>query len=157
MSAISRDLNATQRTPITGGINADGPFWDYLERREFRVPRCVGCGRWMWPAHYRCGDCGSWDQEWLERPLHGAVYSWTRTWYAFDRTQERAEDVPYVVVLVEIPETDGARVLGVLSGSEDGLRIGAAVQGSICEPAPKAKGYPSVVWTLEAPEEGDRA
>ena len=59
----------------------------------------------------------------------GTVYSWTRTWYAFDRTRERAGDVPYVVVLVEVDGTDGARVLGVLAGDEATLKIGARVAG----------------------------
>jgi acetyl-CoA acetyltransferase len=34
---------------------------------------------------------------------HGTVYAWSRTWYAFDRVIERKAQVPYVVVLAEIP------------------------------------------------------
>lgn len=148
MSVAADDEEIVQREPITGGINADGPFWDHLERGEFRLPRCAGCGRWMWPAHFRCGSCGSWDQEWVPRPLEGTIYSWTRTWYVFDRTQERADDLPYVVLLVEIPDTDGARVLGVLEASDEDLRIGAPVVGSVKAPSAKSKGYPSIVWAI---------
>jgi hypothetical protein len=36
-------------------------------------------------------------------------------WYAFDRTAERAPDVPYVVVLAEIPAADGAHREGAFA------------------------------------------
>ena len=133
---------------ITGGIGADDPFWEALEAGEFRLPRCAGCSRWTWPAHWRCGDCGSLDFEWCRLEPAGTVYSWTRTWYPFDRTKERADDVPYVVVLVEVDGTDGARVLGVLAGDEAPLKIGARVSGTILPPSEKTKGYPSVVWSV---------
>lgn len=106
---------------INGGINADEKYWEFLEDSEFRLPRCAGCARWMWPAHFRCGDCGSWEQEWVPVDPSGSVYSWTRSWHAFDRTRERAED---------------------------GLRIGAPVRGHIDPPSPKSKGYPALRWSL---------
>jgi uncharacterized OB-fold protein len=139
----------SERTPITGGINADGPYWDALENNEFRLPRCAQCKTWQWPAHFRCGACGSWENEWVEVPPAGTVYSWTRSWYAFDRTQERAEDVPYVVVLAEIADAGGARVMGVLEGDDAGLRIGARVIGTIHPPAAKSKWYPSITWSIQ--------
>jgi hypothetical protein len=133
---------------ITGGIGADDPYWEALEAGEFRLPRCAGCGRWTWPAHWRCGECGSWEFRWSAVEPTGTVYSWTRTWYAFDRTKERAGDVPYVVVLVEVDGTDGARVLGVLAGDEAPLKIGARVTGAILPPSEKAQGYPSIAWSI---------
>jgi uncharacterized OB-fold protein len=135
---------------INGGINADDGYWEGLQEGEFRLPRCPVCGTWRWPAHFRCGSCGGWDQEWVPVEPRGVVYSWTRTWYAFDRTQHRAEDVPYVVVLAQIPHAGGARVLGVLRGPETELRIGATVTGSIDPPSEKSLGYPAIRWTLEA-------
>ena len=133
---------------ITAGIGADDGYWEALEAGEFRLPRCAGCSRWTWPAHWRCGECGSWDFEWCRLEPAGTVYSWTRTWYPFDRTKERADDVPYVVVLVEVEGADGARVLGVLAGDEAPLKIGARVSGTILPPSEKTKGYPSVVWSV---------
>jgi uncharacterized OB-fold protein len=133
---------------ITGGIGADDPFWDGLEAGELRLPRCGGCGRWTWPAHWRCGECGSWEFRWTEVEPAGTVFSWTRTWYAFDRTRERAGDVPYVVALVEVDGTDGARILGVLAGDEAPLQVGARVTGAILPPSEKSLGYPSLVWSV---------
>ena len=144
-------------TKISGNIDADEGFWEALEAGEFRLPRCAGCARWTWPAHFRCGECGSWDFTWEALPPTGTIYSWTRTHYAFDRTMERAGDIPYVVALVEVDGADGARVMGVLDGTEEGLRIGASVTGTILPVSEKAKGYPSVVWSLRAPAGADRA
>jgi hypothetical protein len=134
---------------IAGGIGADDGYWEFLEAGEFRLPRCSGCQQWTWPAHWRCGECGSWDFEWAPLDPRGVVYSWTRTWYAFDRTTERAEDVPYVVLLVEVEGAGGARVMGVLEGDEEGLRIGTPARGTIRPPSEKSKGYPSLVWSLD--------
>jgi uncharacterized OB-fold protein len=133
---------------ISGGIDADETYWEALAAGEFRLPRCARCRRWTWPAHWRCGRCGSWDFDWAPVEPKGVVYSWTRTWYAFDRTRERAGDLPYVVMLVEIDGADGARVMGVLAGDDAPLKIGAPVTGAILPPSEKAKGYPSIVWSL---------
>jgi len=135
---------------IVGGIGADDPYWRALEEGRFELPRCAGCAAWMWPAHWRCGRCGSWELHWVAVEPVGSVYSWTRSSYAFDRVRERAPDVPYVTLLTEVANTDGARVMGMLVGSEVGLRIGAAVRGEIQRPSPKSKGYPSICWRLQA-------
>lgn len=134
---------------IVGGIGADDGFWRALEQGHFKLPRCAGCAAWLWPAHFRCGKCGAWDLKWDALEPVGRVFSWTRSHYAFDRVKERAEDVPYVTLLAEIPAADGARVLGMLAGSEEGLRIGAPVRGLITPPSIKSKHYPSIRWSLD--------
>lgn len=138
-----------ERHRITGGIGADDPFWRALEDGELRLCRCAGCATWVWPAHFRCGACGGWDMDWPEVAARGRVFSWTRSWYAFERVAERAADLPYVTIVAELPEADGARVMGVLCGDETGLRVGAAVTGKILPPSETTKFYPSIVWELD--------
>jgi uncharacterized OB-fold protein len=133
---------------ITGGIGADDEYWRSLEDGKFKLSRCAQCRRGMWPAHFRCGHCGGWDVEWMELPAEGTIYSWTRTHYPFDRVSERVGDVPFVTVLAEIDHSEGARVLGLLTGGEEGLRIGARVRGVVMQPAAKSKNYPSICWQL---------
>lgn len=135
-----------QQHKIDGGINADDEYWKGLERNEFLLPKCSGCNRWTWPAHFRCGECGSWDFRWHAVEPKGTIFSWTRSWYAFDRVMERAEDIPYVTALVEIDNAGGSRVLGMLAGNEDKLHIGDKVTGTILPPSPKSKGYASIQW-----------
>lgn len=137
---------------IVGGIGADDEFWRALEEGSFKLPRCAGCGAWTWPAHFRCGKCGSWEFRWVGVEPAGTVYAWTRSWYAFERVKERAGDVPYVTILAEVADTAGARVLGMLDGPEDGLRVGASVRGIIKPPTQKTKGYPSILWQLTGKE-----
>lgn len=134
------------RERIVGGIGADEEYWLYFDKGEFRLPRCVDCGKWTWPAHWRCGECGSWQFEWVEREPRGQIFSWTRTWYSFDRTRERGDDIPYVVALVEVADSGGARVLGVFESGEE-PRIGLEVVGTVVGPSPKSKNYPSIVWS----------
>ena len=132
---------------ISGGIDADDEFWRGLERGEFLLPRCAGCGAWTWPAHFRCGKCGSWEFAWTSIEPKGTLFAWTRAWYPF--VQARAEQIPYVTIMAEIDGSDGARVMGVLKGSEDGLEIGARVRGEIDPPTPEARGYPAIRWVIE--------
>jgi uncharacterized protein len=133
---------------IAGGIGADDRYWEALEESVFELPRCANCKRWMWPAHFRCGQCGCWELLWEPVDPIGTVYAWTRCWYTFDRTTERAPDVPYVVVLAEIPSAGDARVIGALRGAEQRLRVGAPVRGHIDAPSAKTKGYAAIRWEL---------
>ncbi|MCC2602388.1 Zn-ribbon domain-containing OB-fold protein [Sphingopyxis yananensis] len=139
-----------EQVKIVGGIGADDEFWRGLERGEFCLPTCASCNTWMWPAHFRCGSCGAWEMRWNVVEPKGKIFTWTRSWYAFDRVSERAEDVPYVSAVVEIPHAGGARVMGMFDGTMDGLnedpRIGTDVVGHILPPSEKTKGYPSIVW-----------
>jgi uncharacterized protein len=134
--------------PISGGINADAGYWDGLACGQFRLPRCSDCGRWRWPANWRCAACGGWDQEWVAVEPVGQVYSWTRSWMAFDRTSARNIEVPYVVVLAEVAGAGKARVLGVLGGNDEGMACGRPITGHILPPSPQALGYPSLEWRL---------
>jgi uncharacterized protein len=133
---------------IIGAIEADDPYWRGLEEGSFRLPRCSACERWTWPAHFRCGQCGSWEFTWQALQPEGQIFTWTRTHYAFDRVLERRQQVPYVTVLAEIPEADHVRVLGVLKGSEHELHTGVAVRGSIDPPAAESKWYPCLRWEV---------
>jgi len=103
----------------------------------------------MWPADCRCPECGSYELDWVTVPAEGTVYTWTRTWYPF--VAERAAELPYVVVLVELPHAGDSRMLGVLEGGEDGLRRGARVVGAIQPPREATFGLPSVTWSLVEP------
>lgn len=133
---------------IRGGIGADGPYWDALETGEYKLSRCGGCGKWMWPAHFRCGACGSWDVRWEDVEPVGTIYTWTRNHVVSDLLKERRPDIPYVTLLVELPQAGGARVAGVLDGDETGLRIGAPVRGVLRPPEERARGYATMAWRI---------
>lgn len=142
-----------RKNKMVGFIDSGDEFWEALERGEFRISRCSGCKRWMWEANFgaptvRCSECGCWDLEWVEVEPEGVIYAWIRSNRAYPGVTEREADVPYVTVEVEVGGPGGPRVLGVLKGREDGLRVGARVRGTIEPPSPKTKGYPSISWSL---------
>lgn len=134
---------------IRGGIGADQDYWRALEAGAFKLPRCNGCDRWMWPAHFRCGHCGSWEVRWEDVEPSGTIYTWTRNHMVSDGLKERRPDLPYVTMLVELPQAGGARVAGMLKGDESRLSIGARVRGTIEPPSERSRGYATMVWQIE--------
>jgi uncharacterized OB-fold protein len=98
----------------------------------------------------RCPQCGAWDMEWVEVAMEGTVYSWTTTNQIFHGVEGRTGDLPYTTLNVEIavPEDWKPRVLGVLKGSAEQLRVGAAVIGSIDPPSATSNWYPALRWTI---------
>lgn len=133
---------------IRGGIGADEEFWLALERGEFRLSRCAGCGKWTWPAHFRCGQCGSWDMVWDNVAPTGTIYTWTRNHAVSDVIKERRGDLPYFTMLIELPQAGGIRIPGVLHGSDSGLRIGAPLRGVILPADERTRGYTTMAWEL---------
>jgi uncharacterized OB-fold protein len=86
--------------------------------------------------------------EWKTVDAGGIVYSWCRTHYPF--AAQYADLIPYVNVLVELPAAGHRRVLGLLLGEADGLRIGAAVRPVIEQASERSHGLPALRWRLAA-------
>jgi uncharacterized OB-fold protein len=130
---------------------ADGPYWTALAQGALALPRCAGCGRWHWPAVWRCGDCGSWEHGWRETPMAGRIYSWTRTHHAFAGNE--ALDRPFVTVVVELPQAGGLRLTGVLDDDDTGaVAIGQSVVGSPSETPFGGLDIPTIRWRLTGAE-----
>jgi uncharacterized OB-fold protein len=128
----------------------DFPYWEGLGVGELRIQRCLQCAGWRWPADWRCPECGGYELGWEAVAPHGVIYSWIRTHMPFVRAY--SDLVPYVNVLVELPHAGGARLIGLLTGSESGLRIGAGVKGDFQPASPRTTELPVVTWSLEASE-----
>lgn len=126
---------------------ADQPYWAGLLEGRVQLPRCVGCGKWHWPAVWRCGECGSLEHVWHEVALEGKIYTWTRTWHYFEGTE--AFDLPFVSVIVELPEAGGIRLIGTMQSSDNDVSIGMPVTGSIRRISAEGREIPALVWSLE--------
>ena len=125
---------------------ADQRYWDALAEGQLELPRCRGCGRWNWPAVWRCGDCGGWHHEWVETPLSGAIFTWTRTWHPFGGLESIG--IPLVIVVVALDGANHTRMAGILEGDEQGVRVGARAEGRVGETPFAGRAIPALRWRL---------
>lgn len=125
----------------------DYPYFEGLGKGEVRIPRCDKCQTWTWPAEWRCPECGSWDFHWETASTEGAtVYAWTRTHYAFSKNF--ADLLPFVNALVELPKAGKVRLVGLLLGSDKGVKVGAAVKTDIQPAQERFHNLPALAWRL---------
>jgi len=105
---------------------------------------CATCGRWEWPAVWRCGQCGSWHPTWREIPLRGTLFSWTKTWHRFAGTE--GLDLPFASVVVAMPDAGNRRLLGLWGGTDEQLRVDAAVEALIFQRDVGNRRIPAIRW-----------
>lgn len=87
--------------PVPDAISAT--YWEACRRHELILQRCVRCGTFRFPPTSRCSRCGSGDTGWSRACGTGKVYSWNVVVHPIPE-DVYAEDVPYVVALVELDE-----------------------------------------------------
>lgn len=107
------------------GLGADEEYWRALDHGVIKMQQCAGCGRWNWPAVWRCGECGSWEHRWHEVEPKGRIFTWTRNWHDFGWPSP--DGLPYVSVVVELDGAGQRRLLGVLDDPKAEVRIGQPV------------------------------
>lgn len=103
------------------------PFWQHAARSELAILRCSFCGVKRWPPRPACARCHSTAKDWVSVRGVGTIYSWT----TIGRPMHPgfAQDVPYVVVIVELDDEPGIRLLGnLLDSSGEDLGIGLPVE-----------------------------
>ena len=101
------------------------PFWEACRRGKFLVQSCRSCGEHQFYPRGFCANCWSIDIEWVEASGRGTV--WTFTVMYQNRTAGFAEEVPYVLALVELEE--GVRMFTNLTQCEpQDVTIGMPVE-----------------------------
>jgi uncharacterized OB-fold protein len=116
--------------PQEGGL--DAPFWEGLRDERIMVQWCPQCSRYQWGPEHVCYECGSFDVSFAEVPrspddsYRGVVYSLERIWHPVADALVPA--IPYVVLLVELPDANGVRLLSNLVDPPEGpVEIGASL------------------------------
>ena len=92
----------------------DAPFWQGLREERLLLQRCGTCRHWQWGPEWICHLCHSFDVRYEETEASGIIYSYERVWHPVHPAL--AEHGPYIVLLVELPQADGVRILGNLLG-----------------------------------------
>ena len=77
------------------------PFWDGLDRGEFRVPKCNDCGDWNWIPYPACRSCLSDNLTWTPVSGKATLFSFTIVYRGLGAFNA---EVPYVIALAELPE-----------------------------------------------------
>ncbi len=112
--------------PERNGLSA--PYWEGLREEKLRVQRNPRTGVWQFPPQWICHDDQGFDIDWVEVAPRGRIYSWTRVWHPVHPALKGA--CPYIVVVVELPEAGGVRLLGNLLGDpRQEVVIGSEVEG----------------------------
>lgn len=144
-----RNLPDTPPRMPDAGPAADGsdtPFWAALRNNELRLPQCDDCANWIWPPRPICSSCHSFGHTWTSVAATGTIFSWIRTWLPF--VPDFTGHLPFITLLVELPQAGGRRLLGVLLDA-DGVEpeIGQQVVGEIEAPE-SHEGWPVLRWRL---------
>jgi len=111
--------------PYPDGLAAE--YWEATRRHELLVQRCNSCREWQWGPEYICYRCHSFDLGYERVSGRGRIYSWERPWHPVHPALRNG--VPYLIVLVELPDAGNVRMVGNLLGDPlQDVTIGAEVE-----------------------------
>jgi len=91
---------ADRRPDRTLGPGHD-EFWQWCDRGELRLQRCVRCSRLCWPVLSACEHCSSEEFAWEPMSGRGTIVSWC----TFERDYFQGMlPIPWDTILVELEE-----------------------------------------------------
>jgi uncharacterized OB-fold protein len=114
-------IRAPTQAPLPQPDAASEPFWAGCAERRLLVQHCLNCGAWQSPPRLLCHDCRESRFEWVQSEGGGRIYTYTVAHHP--PSPALREEVPYVVVVVQLDDCGGARLVSNLVG-EDALDVG---------------------------------
>ena len=105
-------MTETPRKPKPRPAPESLPYWQAAKEHRLALPKCEDCSQFWFPPSRTCPHCLSTNSSFQNVSGRGKVFSFV----TFHRVYRSAfaEDVPYVVALVELEE--GPRVLTNILG-----------------------------------------
>jgi uncharacterized OB-fold protein len=100
------------------------PFWTGGADGRLLITRCRSCGWWIHPPRPACRRCRSTDVGPEAVSGQGTIYTYTVNHQAWAPGLE----VPYVLVVVELPEQDGLRITSRLVDPPAEVAVGDPVE-----------------------------
>lgn len=106
-------------------------FWEGCKRHELLIQKCRECGSYRFPPRPMCHECNSTNAEWVKVSGKGNVYSWivVRDSPYRPAHPDFAKIRPYIVVLVELPDAGGVRLISnLVDCNPEGIKIDMPVK-----------------------------
>ena len=102
-------------------------YWDGAREGRLLIQRCEACGTWQHPPDVGCPKCLTDEPVPTEVSGRGSVYSFTVVRQAFDPAF--ADQLPFVVALVELEEAPTVRILtNIVDADPADVRVGLPVE-----------------------------
>jgi uncharacterized OB-fold protein len=101
-----------RKKPVPRPSPESAHYWQAAREHRLELPRCNACGKHWFPPSLSCPHCLEADFAWT--PVSGAGKVFSFVTYHRVYHPAFAEDVPYVVALVELAE--GPRLLTNIVG-----------------------------------------
>jgi uncharacterized OB-fold protein len=98
--------------PVTDDLDTGG-FFEAAARGDLAIRRCNGCDAVLHVPRAYCRRCGSWEGRWWPVAPTGTAYSWC----VVEHAVHPAFPAPYTVVLVDLDDLPGTRLIGHLPGT----------------------------------------
>ena len=109
-------------------------YWEACSRHELLLQRCDACGQVQFYPRALCSGCLSSDLSWQKATGGGTVYSYTVVHRP--PTPAFANDVPYVVALIDLDE--GVRMMShVIDCPPEKVFVGQKVQVAFRDESPE--------------------
>jgi uncharacterized protein len=114
--------------PVVDSDGLSAPYWNGLRKNELLIQHCEACDTFQFGPEYLCHHCHTFAPTWSKVNPRGLIYSWERIWHSVEPCLD--DHTPYIVVLVELLQASGIRMLGNLLGDPNQeVLIGAEVEG----------------------------
>lgn len=136
---MSEHLMTERLLPVVDDHDTGG-FFAAAARGALAVSHCGRCDAVLHMPRAYCRHCGAFEPVWRDVAPSGTVYSFI----VVTHQVHPAFPVPHTILLVELDERPGVRLMGHLDGRAD-VRIGQRVTATFDEPA---EGVWLPRWTL---------
>ncbi|MDQ1430423.1 MAG: uncharacterized protein QOF40_1025 [Actinomycetota bacterium] len=123
--------------PVPVPDEASAPFWEAAAAHSLAVARCSRCRSFTIPVDVVCPHCHRTDPAFAFEPVsgRGSVRSWTTVRQSFLPGFD--EDLPFVLVDVELDDQRDLRMIGrLLDGPDAPLHLGDRVTAAFEDLAP---------------------
>ena len=111
--------------PLPSVVGETRLFWEACRRGELLIQKCDACGEYQFYPRGICSNCWTSHIAWVKASGRGTVWTFTVTHQ--NRTPGFAEEVPYVLALVELEE--GVKMFSNVVGCDPReVKIGMPVE-----------------------------